>query len=119
MRFADVVLQYAEALNENGQTAEAITQLNRIRTRAGLAGTTATSQEEVRAAIRSERRFELFGEGKRWLDLKRYGTAIAVMNSFFEATGVTTRINENNLVLPIPQSQIDTDPGVITQNPGY
>ncbi len=119
IRFADVVLQYAEALNENGQTAAAITQLDRIRTRAGLAGTTASSQEEVRAAIRLERRFELFGEGKRWLDLKRYGTAIEVMNAFFETTGAITRINENNLVLPIPQSQIDTDPGVITQNPGY
>ncbi len=120
IRFADVVLQYAEALNENGQTAEAITQLNRIRTRAGLAGTTATSQADVRAAIRLERRFEFIGEGKRWFDLKRYGTAIEVMNAYFESTGGSTEnINENDLVLPVPQSQIDTDPDFILQNPGY
>lgn len=119
IRFADVVLQYAEALNENGQTAEAITQLNRIRTRAGLAGTTATSQADVRAAIRLERRFEFIGEGKRWFDLKRYGTAIEVMNVYFASTGASTSIGENNLVLPIPQSQIDTDPDFILQNPGY
>lgn len=119
IRFADVVLKYAEALNENGQTAEAITQLNRIRTRAGLAETAASTQADVRAAIRQERRFELVGEGKRWFDLKRYGTAIEVMNAFFSSIGTTTNINENNLVLPIPQSQIDTDPDFIVQNPGY
>ena len=119
IRFADVVLKYAEVLNENGQTPEAIIQLNRVRTRAGLAGTTATSQADVEEAIRLERRFELFGEGHRWFDLKRYGNAVAVMNAFFESTGATTRIDENNLLLPIPQSQIDTDPDVILQNPGY
>ncbi|MBS9461072.1 RagB/SusD family nutrient uptake outer membrane protein [Flagellimonas sp. 389] len=119
IRFADVVLKYAEALNENNQTGEAILQLNRIRTRAGLAGTTATTQEEVRAAIKQERRFEFIGEGKRWFDLKRYGTAIDVMNAFFTINNPGVTINENNLVLPIPQSQIDTDPDFIKQNPGY
>lgn len=119
IRYSDVVLRYAEMLNENGQTTEAITQLDRIRTRAGLVGTTASSQADVRDAIRLERRFELFGEGHRWFDLKRYGNAVEVMNTFFESTGATTRITDNNLVLPIPQSQLDTDPGVITQNPGY
>ncbi|MDT0606410.1 RagB/SusD family nutrient uptake outer membrane protein [Croceitalea rosinachiae] len=119
IRFADVVLKYAEALNENNQTAEAITQLNSIRSRAGLAETTATSQADVRAAIRQERRFEFIGEGKRWFDLKRYGTAVEVMNAFFGSTGANVTIDNNNLVLPIPQSQIDTDPDFIEQNPGY
>ena len=119
IRFADVVLKYAEALNEENRTTEAIEQLNRVRFRAGLSGTTATSKTEVRAAIRQERRLELTGEGKRWYDLKRYGTAIEVMNSFFASTNVEVTINENNLVLPIPQSQIDTDPEVIIQNIGY
>ena len=119
IRFADVVLNYAEALNENGRTAEAIVQLDRIRTRAGLAGTTATSQADVRDAIRQERRFELVGEGKRWFDLKRYGTAVTVMNAFFVNNNSGVTIGENNLVLPIPQSQIDTDPDFLEQNPGY
>ncbi|MDC6367614.1 MULTISPECIES: RagB/SusD family nutrient uptake outer membrane protein [Flavobacteriaceae] len=119
IRYADVLLKYAEALNENGRTGDAITQLNAVRARAGLGATSATSEEEVRTAIRQERRFELMGEGHRWFDLKRYGTAIEVMNAFFESTGATTRIDQNNLLLPVPQSQIDTDPDFIIQNPGY
>lgn len=119
IRFADVILNYAEALNENGQTTEAIVQLNLVRTRAGLAATMASSQAVVRAAIRQERRFEFIGEGKRWFDLKRYGTAVSVMNAFFANAGANVTIDENNLLLPIPQSQIDTDPDFITQNPGY
>lgn len=118
IRYADVVLKYAETLNENSQTAEAIVQLNAIRSRAGLAATAATNQAEVRAAIRQERRFEFIGEGHRWFDLKRYGTAVTVMNAFFSSTGSIVTIDENKLVLPIPQSQLDTDTS-ITQNQGY
>ncbi|MGX1927785.1 RagB/SusD family nutrient uptake outer membrane protein [Flagellimonas sp. 2504JD4-2] len=118
IRYADVILKYAEALNENSQTAEAIIQLNTIRARAGLAATTATTQVEVRAAIRQERRFEFIGEGHRWFDLKRYGTAVSVMNAFFSNTGANVTIDDTKLILPIPQSQLDTDPA-ITQNPGY
>lgn len=118
IRYADVILKYAEALNENNQTPEAILQLNAVRSRAGLGATTATTQTEVRAAIRQERRFEFIGEGHRWFDLKRYGTAVSVMNTFFNNTGVNVTIDDNNLILPIPQSQLDTDSS-ITQNPGY
>ena len=119
IRYADVLLKYAEALNENGRTPDAIAQLNRVRSRAGLGVTTATSQAEVRTAIRQERRFELIGEGKRWFDLKRYGTAVETMNAFFASNNLGVTITENNLVLPVPQSQIDTDPDTIIQNPGY
>lgn len=119
IRYADVILKYAEALNENGQTDQAIIQLNRIRSRAGLTGTAATTEADVRSAIRQERRFELIGEGHRWFDLKRYGTAVAVMNAFFSSSMSTVTIDEDNLILPIPQSQIDTDPDFIIQNRGY
>lgn len=119
IRYADVILKYAEALNEEGRTPEAIIELNKIRTRALLDTTTAITQVGVREAIRQERRFELMGEGHRWFDLKRYGNAVSVMNSFFAATGANVSIDETNLLLPIPQSQLDTDPGIITQNPGY
>lgn len=118
IRYSDVILKYAEALNENNQTTEAIVQLNAVRIRAGLLSTTATTQAEVRSAIRQERRFELIGEGHRWFDLKRYGTAVAVMNAFFTSTGANVSIDESKLILPIPQSQIDTDPAII-QNSGY
>ena len=118
MRYADVLLKYAEALNETGSTADAIPFLNEVRNRAGLANTTASAQAEVRAAIEMERRYEFIGEGHRWFDLKRYGTAVATMNKWFADNAKNVVIDESNLFLPIPQSQVDTDPA-ITQNPGY
>lgn len=118
IRYADVVLKYAEALNETGNTSEAANQLNKVRNRAGLGNTTATTQAEMRDAIEMERRFEFIGEGHRWFDLKRTGKAVETMNKWFAETGKNVVINQNNLILPVPQSQIDTDPA-ITQNTGY
>ena len=117
IRYADVLLKYAEALNESGG-ANAAQFLNMVRNRAGLANTTATTQSELRDAIEMERRLEFIGEGHRWFDLKRTGEAVSTMNAWFVATGKNVVINSDNLLLPIPQSQIDTDPA-ITQNPGY
>ncbi len=110
MRLADAILLYAEALNENGNTSAALIELNKIRTRAGLPNSTATSLVEVRAAIQDERRLELAFEGQRWFDLVRTGTAEAEI-------GVT--IDANYFVFPIPISEILATDGVITQNPGY
>lgn len=118
IRYTDVVLKYAEALNETGSTSQAITYLNQVRNRAGLAATTAVSQAEVRSAIEQERRYELIGEGHRWFDLLRWGNAVSTMTAYFTANSINATINENKLLLPIPQSQVDTDPA-ITQNPGY
>ena len=118
IRYADVLLKYAEALNESGSTEDAIPHLNAVRNRAGLANTTATSQGDVRAAIEMERRYEFIGEGHRWFDLKRYGTAVKTMNDWFAANAKNVIIDETKLILPVPQSQIDTDPA-ITQNAGY
>ncbi len=118
IRYADVLLKYAEALNETGNSVDAVIQLNEVRNRAGLGSTIAITQDEVRAAIEMERRFEFIGEGHRWFDLKRYGTAVTTMNNWFAENGKNVVINENNLLLPIPQSQIDTDPA-ISQNAGY
>ena len=71
IRFADVLLMYAEALNENNKTALALTTLNRVRTRAGLTGYTGLTQTDARDKILNERRFELYLEGHRWFDLLR------------------------------------------------
>lgn len=70
-RYAEVLLFMAEALNEQGKTAEAIPLLNQVRTRAGLAATTASGQADVREAIFKERRVELAFENKRWFDIQR------------------------------------------------
>ncbi|MEL6192590.1 MAG: RagB/SusD family nutrient uptake outer membrane protein [Bacteroidota bacterium] len=118
IRYADVLLKYAEALNETGSTTEASQYLNEVRNRAGLGNTAATSQADMREAIRMERRFEFIGEGHRWFDLLRYGNAVETMNQWFASVGKNVTINQTKLVLPLPQSQIDTDPALV-QNPGY
>lgn len=117
IRYADVLLKYAEALNESGGSNVA-QYLNMVRNRAGLDNTTASSQSELRDAIEMERRLELIGEGHRWFDLKRTGKAIEIMNAWFAANNKDVTINADNLILPIPQSQLDTDPSMV-QNEGY
>ena len=110
LRFGDIVLLYAEALNENGNTSAALDQLNRIRTRAGLPNSTASSQAEVRTAVADERRLELALEGQRWFDLVRTGTVDAAMGE---------TINPQYHIFPLPESEILASDRVITQNPGY
>lgn len=110
LRLADVILMYAEALNENGKTGDAIVQLNKIRNRAGLKDVTASSQGDVRQAIADERRLELAFEGHRWFDLVRTGTVDAEMGE---------TINSNYHLFPLPGSEITASRDVITQNPGY
>lgn len=113
MRLADIILLYAEALNENGAPASTVLPLlDDIRTRAGLNSLTGTasSQAEVKQAILDERRLELAFEGHRWFDLVRTGTVDAEMEE---------AINPNYHVFPIPVSEILATDGVITQNDGY
>jgi len=110
IRLADVILLYAEALNANGNTAGAATELNKIRSRAGLAGTSASSQSALSQAIQNERRLELAFEGHRWFDLVRTGTVDAEMGQ---------SVNANYHLFPIPISEILSSDGVITQNTGY
>lgn len=123
LRYADVVLMLAEALNEEGYVAdgEAFSLLNQIRTRAGLANLTSTDlldQGSFRLAIENERRWELAFENHRWFDLVRTNRALTVMDGHVGFLG-TINISSHQLIFPIPQREIDTNPEVITQNPGY
>lgn len=125
LRYADVLLMLAEGLNELAfsPSGEASIYLNAVRRRAGLSDKTTTSQQEFRAAIMQERRVELAFENHRWYDLVRWGTAIEVM----KAHGVREKargtyipanayiITNNNLLLPIPQKEVNLDK--LTQNP--
>ncbi len=113
IRYADVLLMLAEALNENGKTDEAIPYINMIRTRAGLPLYTTLTQADARTNIYSERRFELGMEGVRWFDLVRTGTAVQVMTPFGMKPHMT--------VFPIPliEVQIINNSSVLPQNPGY
>jgi len=110
MRLGEAILLYAEALNENGKAGDATTQLNKIRTRAGLSGTTASDQGSLRSAIQDERRLELAFEGHRWFDLVRTGTVNQEMGE---------TVDPNYHIFPIPDSEIRASFDVITQNPGY
>ena len=114
LRFAEVILMKAEALNELGQTADAIVLLNQIRNRAGLANTTAVSQSDLRTAIWKERRVEMAFEHDRFFDLVRTGQAAAA----FTIHGKTF-VTGKHEVFPLPQAFIDEAGGLSTQNPGY
>lgn len=114
LRYAEVLLMKAEALNELGQTTEAIPLLNQIRTRAGLANTTAVLQGDVRTAIWKERRVEMAMEHDRFFDLVRTGQAQAA----FAVDGKTFVTGKHEL-FPLPQAFIAQTGGLSTQNPGY
>ncbi len=127
LRYTDVKLMYAEVLNEEGYVAdgEAFTILNEVRQRAGLPNLTSatlTSQSEFRSAIFHERRVEFAFEHQRWIDLKRSGNVVNVMNAFFARTdeggGNKYHMEDFHKLYPIPQEEILLNPN-LTQNPGY
>ncbi|RYE18043.1 MAG: RagB/SusD family nutrient uptake outer membrane protein [Sphingobacteriales bacterium] len=124
LRYADVVLMYAEAANEVGgaaNTTAALTALNSVRARARagnaaiLPNITLTDKALLRAAIQQERRIELAMEHDRFFDIVRWGIAGQAMT----AAGKTNFIESRDRWLPIPQTQIDLSKGVLTPNPGY
>ena len=117
MRYSEVLLMKAEALNELGQTSLAIVPLNLVRGRAGLAPVTSgLSQTAFRDKVLHERRMELAFEGQRWFDLIRVNDGQYGLN-FLHSIG-KTNASTKHLLLPIPQIERDRNPN-LTQNPGY
>jgi hypothetical protein len=156
LRYADVLLLLAEAEVEAGSLNNACTIVNEIRTRAGVAaqgpvggpmtvpindpsitwadyeiGTYPcpfASQAEGRTRVRYERRLELAMEGKRFFDLKRWGEAESVLNSYLAAErirrpaslGAAAPFTARHYLFPIPVFQIEVSgEGVLTQNSGW
>ncbi len=147
LRLADVLLMYAEAANENGKTAEALTALNQVRSRArqssyvdpyrNVSGynfptnmpaasrvpdVISTDKIQVRNAIWHERRVELAGESLRFFDLVRQGRAGNVLRTFAATYGTLKGkafTDNKNESLPIPQNEMQASSGLIVQNPGY
>jgi hypothetical protein len=113
---------YAEALNENGKTTDALTELNLVRNRSGLASKLGLNQTDARTAIRNERRVELCFEAERWFDLIRWNTYIQVMTAhkanYKPANGTIGNIVATLNLYPIPAREISLNPN-LTQNPGY
>ena len=113
LRLAEIYLIRAEAANELGNSAVAVSSLNMVRNRVSLASVTNTNQADVRLAIWKERRLELAFEHDRWFDLNRTGQAEAAMT----ANGKTYVTGRHEL-FPIPNDQRIQTPEM-TQNPGY
>ncbi len=125
-RYADVLLLLAEALNEQGKPAEALTYLNQVRSRAGVGVVTATDQAALREAIARERRVELAFENQRYQDLVRTGKAVEVLTAHGQYLkslypNILPRaynVTPERLLFPIPdrERQINAQ---LTQNSGY
>ncbi|MDR2913785.1 MAG: RagB/SusD family nutrient uptake outer membrane protein [Tannerella sp.] len=139
-RWADILLMYAEALNETGSTTEALNYLKQVRERVGLEtdNSLGTNHDAMFLALENERRLELHQEGHRWFDLVRTGRAQTVINAHLKSKteisgdqdpnigmdnqekGDGSRsIQDFQLIFPIPQSQININPDKLAQNAGY
>lgn len=145
IRYAEILLNYAEAINETGKPDEAADIIKQIRERAGIeAGTdemyglkAGMTKDEMREIIRNERRIELSFEDHRFFDVRRWMTAMDVLNGFNKAmkitkTGPAYTYNEIDVeaagrrrnfrpemyLLPIYREEITKSPQMI-QNPGW
>lgn len=139
MRYADVLLMYAEAMNEQGKMSREVWNktIRAIRERAGfndeqaLAYPSDLSQTQMRLLIRRERRCELALEGLRWFDIKRwrigkecldgYVLGARFLNNYTENIRLDLYIFDNarDYLWSVPQTQMDINPHLKPNNPGY
>lgn len=110
LKYSDILLIRAETAFRLGNTAEAVTRINTIRNRAGLANVNTVTLQ----SIWNERRWEMAMEHDRWFDLVRTKQAFTAM----AANGKTFVVGKHE-VFPIPQDQITASGGILTQNPNY
>lgn len=135
MRYADILLMYAEAKNELGEMNQSVWNqtIRPLRERAGFTDAGALNYPangDLREIIRRERRTELFMEGLRLFDIRRWGTIETVMNGnptgakFAAENTQYIRLDQRKFnkdrdyLFAVPQSQRDINPN-LTQNPGY
>ena len=136
IRYAEILLDYAEACIELDELSNGIDALNQVRNRAGLPDRPVTNQTEAREFVRHERKIEFFGEGTRWFDLRRWMTADEALTdvhkmNVYEWEDGTMRWEWNldgvqdsrtwvqrSLWLPISYEEMQRAPQ-LTQNPNY
>lgn len=127
IRFVEVVLMYAEALNECGDRENALTQLNKCKTQVNTINNSskqyvAGGYGYLRDQIWLERRMELAYEWDRFFDIVRQGRAAEVLHTFGRSRPNSrglSFVKGKNELFPIPQTEIDVSNGVVEQNPGY
>ena len=124
LRLPEVMLIYAEALNEVEGPANAYAQINLIRQRANLSLLTGLTKDEFRKAVWRERYHELAFENKAYFDIQRTHKVYNLSTGSFEdaysyinESGV--KFNEQYMLWPVPQSEIDTNPKLLPQNIGW
>lgn len=128
IRYADVLLVYAEAQNraDGAPNAQAYTALNAIRLRAQLLPLAGLSQTAFEEAVWRERWHELCYEGVTWFDMVRLRKAYnEATNTFENFTGHRFPDNpslvlaDKNLLFPLPTAEMRNNPKLVPQNPGY
>ena len=133
LRYADVILMLAEAYNELGETDEAISYLNQVRERAGLADYNTSMQDSeyasnyptLKLAILHERRVELAFENQRWYDLLRFFSTEELIEYMHAKNGDDYGISDpdnftsKDIYYPIPYEEYLLNPEGMYQNPGY
>lgn len=119
IRYAEILLTYAEAKNElSGPDSSVFDAINDIRDRAGIPQVDQTiygTKDKMRELIRNERRIELAGEGQRYFDIRRWGIADKVMKTIFDINNDVTQERSwqaKYVKLPYPQASVDKNPNL-------
>lgn len=113
-RLSEMYLIRSEARAHQGDLIGAKEDLNKVRNRAGLTNTTATTANQILTAVLNERRLEFFTEfGHRFFDLKRTGTLSTTLSP------LKSGWDDNDKLLPLPASELLLNPNLLPQNPGY
>lgn len=117
LRYADILLLYVEAIMGNAQETNngaALAAFQEVRDRAGLTDTVTNITKEE---LLLERRVELAFENHRIFDLIRFGVAQTVLSEYSEVNGFD--FTSTDLLLPMPQNEVNLSDGLMNQNPGY
>lgn len=124
-RLGDIYLSYAEALNKTNDPTNALRYLNYIRVRAGLPAYNATdaavaTTDALEDAILTERRYELFAEGKRWFDLVRTNHVNKIMDPLLKLRGIAQGFgpDANKILWPLHRNVLTANKKLV-QNPSY
>jgi len=122
IRYTDILMLKAECVLRGAtgsQAADVDAVVNQVRARAGqtaIAGVTLSQ-------LLDERRREFAGEGSRWFDLQRSGNLLTIMNNWMATEDAAQHkmnpVTKDYIIYPVPQSQLDAQPGLYTQNPAY
>ena len=128
LRYADILLMKAEALNEvnNGPTADAYSAINEVRSRAGLEDLVGLSYTDFKKAVYIERQKEFVMEGHGWFDGQRYFSFFQERQQEYSGYGESPRygaryevtLEEKHRLFPINQTIMDADP-MLVQNEGW